>query len=103
MQFRSGVGQAQKWTRNREGNQMEGDLSSCTLVHLMDVAFRPHYTDVETGLAPMFFYETQMPPEPLRVGNLSWNLSMFQARHLGQLLRAKWGGVHQVNFLLYKL
>jgi hypothetical protein len=34
------------------------------------VLFRPHYTDVETGLGPMFFYETQMPPEPLPMGNL---------------------------------
>jgi hypothetical protein len=34
---------------------------------------RPHYTDVKTGHAPMFFYETQMPPEPLpmAMGNLS--------------------------------
>jgi hypothetical protein len=41
------------------------------------------------GLAPMFFYETQMPPEPLPMGNLSGNLSTLHARHLGQLLRAK--------------
>jgi hypothetical protein len=33
----------------------------------------------------MFFYETEMPPEPLNL-NL---LETLQARHLGELLRAK--------------
>jgi hypothetical protein len=46
---------------------------------------------------------TQMPPEHLPMGNLSWNLYTFQASHLGQILRAKWGGIHEINFLLYKL
>jgi hypothetical protein len=64
--------------------------------------YRPHYTDVETGLVSMFFHETQMSPESLPMGNLSWNLSTFQARHLRQLLRLKWGGVHQLTFLLYE-
>jgi hypothetical protein len=27
----------------------------------------PHYTDVESGLAPLFFYQTQIPPEPLPI------------------------------------
>jgi hypothetical protein len=48
----------------------------------------------------MFFYDTQMPPESLPMSNLSWNLSTFQARQLGQRLRAKWGGQNEV---LYKL
>jgi hypothetical protein len=64
------------------------------------------YTNVETILAPMFFfYETQMPPEPLPMGNLSWNLSTFQIRQLWNFFEGKWGGVFQLTFfaISYKL
>jgi hypothetical protein len=33
--------------------------------------FNLQAADVETSLAPMCFYEKQMPPEPLPTGNLS--------------------------------